>query len=413
MRAEIISCGTELLLGQITDTNATYLAQNLSGLGIDLYFVSQVGDNLERIVETLRRAWERSELIIMTGGLGPTEDDLTREAISTLLGERMQVDPTLEAELRAWFAARGVQMPERNVKQATLIPSARPLPNPLGTAPGWWVEKEGRIIVAMPGVPREMYRMWEAEVIPRLSPYTGGLIFTRILRVTGLGESTVEQRLEAFIHASNPTVATYAKSDAVDVRVTAKAASREEAERLVRESEARIREVLGNYIFGVDKETLPSVVGTMLAQRGQTLAVMESFTGGLLSSLITDVPGSSRYFRGGLVAYSRAVALEMGLPTELVEEAGLVSEETALVMAQLARQRLGADYGIGITGVAGPEPFEQKPAGTLALAIAGPAGLVTSSGSGWRGSREDQKYRSALAALNLLRLHLLGIKKAQ
>ncbi|WP_069805748.1 competence/damage-inducible protein A [Thermogemmatispora onikobensis] len=413
MRAEIISCGTELLLGQITDTNATYLAQSLSGLGIDLYFVSQVGDNLERIVETLRRAWERSELIIMTGGLGPTEDDLTREAISTLLGERMQVDPGLEAELRAWFAARGVQMPERNVKQATLIPSARPLPNPLGTAPGWWVEQAGRIIVAMPGVPREMYRMWEAEVIPRLSPYTGGLIFTRILRVIGLGESTVEQRLEPFIHASNPTVATYAKSDAVDVRVTAKAASREEAKRLVSETEARIREVLGDYIFGVDKETLPSVVGAMLAQRGQTLAVMESFTGGLLSSLITDIPGSSRYFRGGLVAYSRAVAQEMGLSSEPVERAGLVSEETARAMAQLARQRLAADYGIGITGVAGPEPLEQQPAGTLFLAIAGPTGVVTSSGSGWRGNREDQKYRSALAALNLLRLHLLGIKKAQ
>ncbi|WP_052889753.1 competence/damage-inducible protein A [Thermogemmatispora carboxidivorans] len=413
MRAEIISCGTELLLGQITDTNATYLAQSLSGLGIDLYFVSQVGDNLERIVETLRRAWERSELIIMTGGLGPTEDDLTREAISTLLGEHMQVDPSLEAELRAWFAARGVQMPERNVKQATLIPSARPLPNPLGTAPGWWVEKAGRIIVAMPGVPREMYRMWEAEAIPRLSPYTGGLIFTRILRVIGLGESTVEQRLEPFIHASNPTVATYAKSDAVDVRVTAKAASHKEAERLVSETEARIREVLGNYIFGVDKETLPSVVGTMLAQRGQTLAVMESFTGGLLSSLITDIPGSSRYFRGGLVAYSRAVAQEMGLSPEPVERAGLVSEETARAMAQLARQRLAADYGLGITGVAGPEPFEQQPAGTLFLAIAGPTGVVTSSGSGWRGNREDQKYRSALAALNLLRLHLLGLKKAQ
>ncbi|WP_376795141.1 competence/damage-inducible protein A [Thermogemmatispora sp.] len=413
MRAEIISCGTELLLGQITDTNATYLAQSLSGLGVDLYFVSQVGDNLERIVETLRRAWERSELIIMTGGLGPTEDDLTREAISALLGESMQVDPALEAELRAWFAARGVQMPERNVKQATLIPSARPLPNPLGTAPGWWVEKEGHIIVAMPGVPREMHRMWEAEVIPRLSPYTGGLIFTRILRVIGLGESTVEQRLEAFIHASNPTVATYAKSDAVDVRVTAKAASRQEAERLVKETEARIREVLGDYIFGVDRETLPGVVGAMLAQRGQSLAVMEGFTGGLLASLITDVPGSSRYFRGGLVAYSRAVALEMGLSPALVEQAGLVSEATARAMAQLVRQRLGADYGIGLTGVAGPEPFEQKPAGTLAMAIAGPGGFVTSSGSGWRGSREDQKYRSALGALNLLRLHLLGIKKAQ
>src|SRR5258708_4850433 len=223
MRAEILSCGTELLLGHITDTNATYLAQSLASLGIDLYFVSQVGDNQGRIVETLRRAWERSDLIIMTGGLGPTEDDLARESISALLGEAMRVDPTLEAELRGIFAARHSVMPERNVKQATLIPSARAIPNPLGTAPGWWVEKDGHIIVAMPGVPREMYRMWEQEVIPRLSPYTGGLIFTRILRVWGLGEAAVEERLGGLVRSNNPTLATYANSDSILGRFTAKA----------------------------------------------------------------------------------------------------------------------------------------------------------------------------------------------
>src|SRR6184192_1942569 len=200
VRAEIISCGTELLLGHITDTNATFLAQSLSALGIDLYFVSQVGDNLGRIVDTLKRAWERSDLIIMTGGLGPTEDDLARESISTLLGETMQVDPKLETELRNMFAGRNAYMPERNIKQATLIPSAQALPNPRGTAPVWWVEKDGRIIVAMPGVPREMYRMWEEEVIPRLRSYTGALIFTRILRVSGLGESSVEERLDSILH---------------------------------------------------------------------------------------------------------------------------------------------------------------------------------------------------------------------
>src|SRR5215472_13454641 len=210
MRAEILSCGTELLLGHITDTNATYLAQSLASLGIDLYFVSQVGDNQGRIVETLQRAWERSDLIIMTGGLGPTEDDLARESISATLGETMRVDPALEAELRGIFAARNIIMPERNVKQATLIPSARALRNPLGTAPGWWVEKDRRIIVAMPGVPREMYRMWEQEVMPRLSKYTSSLIFTRILRVYGLGESSVEELLDPLIHNANPTVATYA-----------------------------------------------------------------------------------------------------------------------------------------------------------------------------------------------------------
>ncbi len=201
MRAEILSCGTELLLGHITDTNATYLAQSLATLGIDLYFVSQVGDNQGRIVETLQRAWERSELIIMTGGLGPTEDDLARESISALLGETMQLDPELESNLRAMFARIGAKMPDRNLKQANLIPSAQSLPNPVGTAPGWWVEKDGRIIVTMPGVPSEMYRMWEQEAIPRLMPRTGNVLFTRILRVTGLGESTVEERL-GFIDTS-------------------------------------------------------------------------------------------------------------------------------------------------------------------------------------------------------------------
>ncbi len=277
MRAEILSCGTELLLGHITDTNATFLAQSLSALGIDLYFVSQVGDNQGRIVETLRRAWERSDLIIMTGGLGPTEDDLARESISGLLGEQMRVDPVLEDELRGWFAARGSKMPERNVKQATLIPSAQSLPNPQGTAPGWWVEKDGRIIVAMPGVPREMYRMWEQEAIPRLKPYTGGLIFTRILRVSGLGESTVEERLDSLIHSNNPTLATYAKQDAVDVRITAKAETSDEARQLVAEMEAQVRQILTYHIFGTDKDTLQGVIGQQLQARKKSLAVMEFY----------------------------------------------------------------------------------------------------------------------------------------
>src|SRR5256884_8271282 len=191
VRAEIISCGTELLLGHITDTNATFLAQSLSALGIDLYFVSQVGDNLGRIVETLKRAWERSDLIIMTGGLGPTEDDLARESISALLGETMQVDTVLETELRGIFAVRNVIMPERNVKQATLIPSARALRNPIGTAPGWWVEEDGHVVVAMPGVPVEMRKRWEEQAVPRLQTRLagGGVILSRTLKCIGIGES--------------------------------------------------------------------------------------------------------------------------------------------------------------------------------------------------------------------------------
>jgi nicotinamide-nucleotide amidase len=411
MRAEIISCGTELLLGHITDTNATYIAQSLASLGIDLYFVSQVGDNQGRIVETLRRAWDRSDLVIITGGLGPTEDDLARESISALLGERMLVDPVLEAELRGIFATRNIIMPERNIKQATLIPSARAIPNPLGTAPGWWVVKDERIIVAMPGVPREMYRMWEQEVIPRLVHYTGGLIFTRLLRVWGLGESAVEERLDSVIHGNNPTVATYAKSDAIDVRITAKAATREQAEQQVAEMEAQVREILRHHVFGVDKDTLQSVVGKYLTDRSQTLAVMESLTGGLLSSRITDVPGSSNYFVGGLVTYSTELEARMGVPREILDQHGTISEETARAMAHAVRERLGVDYGLGITGVAGPDKQEDKPAGTVHIAIEGPEGFVTGMGPGWRASRDDNKRLAVLTALNLLRLLLEGVKK--
>ncbi len=413
MHAEIISCGTELLLGHITDTNATYLAQSLASLGIDLYFVSQVGDNQGRIVETLRRAWERSDLVIITGGLGPTEDDLARESISAMLGETMQVDPVLEAELRAMFAARNSTMPERNIKQATLIPSAQALPNPRGTAPGWWVEKDGHIIVAMPGVPREMFYMWENEVIPRLAPFAGGLIFTRILRVWGLGESAVEERLGSVIHSNNPTVATYAKSDAIDVRITAKAETREQAEQQVAEMETQIRLILGHYIFGVDKDTLQSVIGKHLSSRNQCLTVMESLTGGLLSSTITDYLSSSKYFIGAIVSYSPDLKVQMGVPHEIIEQYGVISEETARAMAHAVRERLGADYGLGITGVVGPEKQEDKPAGIVHIAIEGPEGVVTGMGPGWRASRYDNKRLAVLAALNLLRLHLEGVKKGK
>ncbi|MEO8974113.1 MAG: competence/damage-inducible protein A [Ktedonobacteraceae bacterium] len=413
MRAEILSCGTELLLGHITDTNATYLAQSLSALGIDLYFVSQVGDNLGRIVDTLRRAWNRSDLIIMTGGLGPTEDDLARESISALLGETMRVDPTLEAELRGMFAGRGSQMPERNVKQATMIPSAQTLPNPRGSAPGWWVEKDGHIIVAMPGVPKEMHRMWEQEAIPRLKPYTGGLIFTRILRVSGMGESTVEERLGTLIHSNNPTLATYAKVDAVDVRITAKAETAVEAERQVAEMEVRVRQILGYHIFGTDKDTLQGVVGNLLQTHQQSLAVMESLTGGLLSSTITDAPNSSKHFIGGIAAYSIQLKEQMGVPHETIEQYGTVSEQTARAMAHAVRERLEADFGIGITGVAGPDTQEGKPVGTIHIAIEGPTGVVTAMGPGWRGGREDNKRFAVLTALNLLRLFLEGVKKAE
>ncbi|MBV9710085.1 MAG: CinA family nicotinamide mononucleotide deamidase-related protein, partial [Ktedonobacteraceae bacterium] len=333
-------------------------------------------------------------------------DDLARESISALLGETMRVDPVQEAELRAKFAGMGVQMPERNVKQATLIPSAQVLSNPIGTAPGWWVEKDGHIIVAMPGVPREMYRMWQEQAVPRLRSLLGSSIFTRILRVIGLGESTVEERISSLLPSNNPTIATYAKDDAIDVRITAKAASKEEAERLVATMEAQARQMLGSYVFGVDRDTLASVVGRLLLARHQTLGVMESLTGGLLASVITDVSGSSAYFLGGLVTYSNDLKAQMGVPREILEQYGAVSEETAIAMAHAVRERLGVDIGLGITGVAGPDPLERKPVGTVYIAVEGPEGGITTDRAGRRMNRSDNKRLSVYAALNLLRRFL-------
>jgi nicotinamide-nucleotide amidase len=408
MHAEIISCGTELLLGHISDTNATYLAQSLAAQGIDLFYVSQVGDNQARVVETLQKAWQRSDLVIMTGGLGPTEDDLTRESISSLLGETMFIDPTLEQNLRDRFSRIAPNMPERNLKQATLIPSAQTLPNPVGTAIGWWVEKDNHIIVAMPGVPREMHQMWEDEVVPRLATYVDGLLFTRILRVYGIGESSVEELLDPLLHSTNPTIATYAKSDAVDVRITAKASTRTEAMQLVAQTELQARQVLGNNVFGVAGDTLASVVGRLLTERKQTLSVMESLTGGLLASTITDVAGSSAYFIGGLVSYSTDLKAQLGIPRETLDEFGAVSEQTARAMAHTVRTQLKTDFGIGVTGVAGPDKQEDKPVGTVYIAVEGPEGVTSGMGPGWRGARDDQKRRAALSALDLLRRYLEG-----
>src|SRR5919202_290111 len=224
MRAEILSVGTELLLGQIVDTNANYLAQQLPPLGLDLYYVSQIGDNLGRLADAFRRGLERSEVIIATGGLGPTEDDLTREAIAEVLGETPVVQPALVAELRQFFERRGRSMPLRNVKQVTPIPSGTYLPNPVGTAPGWWVETDGKVIIAMPGVPHEMRKMWEEQAMPRLAErVTGAMIVSRVLKLVGIGESHAEEALGDLTHSTNPSLAPYAKSDGIHHRLTAKA----------------------------------------------------------------------------------------------------------------------------------------------------------------------------------------------
>ena len=408
MKAEIISIGTEILLGELLDTNANYLAARLPALGVDLYWTTQVGDNLERLTEALRRAWERSDLTLASGGLGPTEDDVTREAIAAALDESPSVQPELEAQLRAFFANRGLLMPERNVKQAALIPSARAIPNPRGTAPGWWVERAGRILVAMPGPPPELERMWEVEVAPRLAALVGGgVIVSRTLKTAGIGEGTIDEMVSPLLKSANPTIGVYAKADGVQLRITAKAATDEEARRLIAPLEEEARRVLGQAIWGADDDTLEGAVGALLKERGLTLATMESCTGGLLASTITDVAGSSAYFKGGFVSYTAEMKIALGVDAALVARHGVVSAEVAQDMARACRQRLGADFGIGITGVAGPDPLEGKPAGTVHIGLddgAAPQAVSYAFAQG----RAAVKRRAVTTALALLRRALLS-----
>ncbi len=407
MRAEILSIGTEILLGHITDTNAPYLARHLAEMGLDLFYVSQVGDNRGRVTETLRRAWERAEVIVTTGGLGPTEDDVTREAISDLIGEPPTVDAANLEQLRAFFSQRGIAMPERNVKQAWTTPSTTTLPNPRGTAPGWFVRRDGHVIIAMPGVPREMERMWEEEAMPRLMAVAGQTLVTRILRVIGLGESTVEERVSDLIHMTNPTLATYAKIDAVDLRISAKAATRAEAEAMLLPVEALARQRMTdpdgtNYVFGEDKITLAAVIGQHLLRLHWQLAALESCTGGLFASMLTDAPGSSAYFRGGVVTYATDLKEAQGVPPEIIERDGVISDATALAMAQAARDRLQAQVGVGITGVAGPDTQDGKPVGEIHIAVITPVGqrvLTAQIGNLERGEVKRRAVRSALTLL--------------
>jgi nicotinamide-nucleotide amidase len=406
MRAEILSIGTEILLGQIVDTNAPYLARHLADLGIDLFFISQVGDNQARVTETLQRAWDRADLIVTTGGLGPTEDDVTREAIAALLGETPAVNLEIEQTLRAFFQGRGLTMPERNLKQAWIIPSATVIQNPVGTAPGWLVERGGKIIVAMPGVPREMYRMWEREVLPVLVGRSGATLVTHVLRVTGLGESHVEERLGDLIHSTNPTVATYAKPEAVDVRISAKAPSAEEGEALIAPVEAQAHKALGPHVFGTGSQTLVGLVAEMLQERHWMAAVMESCTGGQLSAALTQLPGSSNHFRGGLVTYATDAKVAMGVPQETIDMYGVISDEAALAMARAARDRLAADVGVGVTGVAGPDSQDGHPVGEIHLAVVSPDGEIARAVR-LSGERSEIQRRATLVALDLLRRHLL------
>src|SRR3989442_11293809 len=288
MRAEILSIGTELLLGQIVDTNAAYLAGRLALLGIDCLHKQTVGDNLGRATDAFRLALSRTDLVVATGGLGPTEDDLTREAIAAALDEQPTIDPALETELRDWFAGRGLAMPERNRKQAWLIPSAQAIPNPNGTAPGWDTRRDGKRIVSMPGVPREMTYMWEHHIEPSLREST--VLRSRTLKLLGIGESHAEEALGELVRSTAPTVVTKAKDDGLHVRITDKDADPATMDRRIAAMETVVRERLGRYVWGTDDDTLGSVVGAGLERRRWRLATAEALSAGDVSPVLTHPP---------------------------------------------------------------------------------------------------------------------------
>jgi len=399
MRAEILSIGTELLLGQIVDTNANYLAQQLPALGLDLYYVSEVGDNLQRLADAFARALERSDVVISTGGVGPTEDDLTREAIARVLGEQLQVQPELEQQLREFFKRRGRTMPERNVKQATTIPSGTFLPNPIGTAPGWWVERDGKVIISMPGVPHEMRKMWDEQAQPRLARLlSGGVIVSRVLKLAGVGESHAEEALGDLTRSTNPTLATYAKSDGIHLRLTAKSDTQVEANSQLDEFEPRVRERVAQWLYGTEADDFPSVVGQLLRTRGLKLAVAESATGGQLAALITEAPGASDYFVAGYVAYSRLAKEALGVSSKLLDEHGTIATETTAALAAAARQTAAADVAIATTGNAGPDPAEDKPVGQLYIVV-DMQGKQICHETRYSTTRAEYKRRGALEAL--------------
>ena len=370
MKAEIMGIGTELLMGELTDTNSSWIASRLPALGIELQWVSIIGDDLPRLTEAFKQGMERSDIIFTTGGLGPTQDDLTREAIAAAFGETPIIQQEVVEDLERYFAARGGLMPQHNIKQANLIPSARFVPNRNGTAPGWWAERDGKIIICMPGPPGENQSMWEEQVEPQLA----GLIedevtITRNIKTMGMSEGAVDEIVSEFFGVENPYLGIYSKADGIHLRVIARAKDTATAHSMIAPVEKAIHERLGEYVWGYDDDTPEQAAGKSLIEKGLSVAVMEMCTGGALANSITDNPNSISYFKGGNVAYDGAALRSCGVPGEVMEKHGVVSQETANAMAETVRRNFNADVGIAVTGVPGPGEFEGKPLGLAYICV--------------------------------------------
>lgn len=390
-RAEILGVGTELLYGETLDTNTAEIARSLKPYALKVERTLRVADEVAPLAREVEEAFARARLVVLSGGLGPTPDDVTREAVALALGEPLELDEAVLGEIEAFFRARGRAMPEANRKQAMRIPSATWLKNPRGTAPGWWVRKGGKDLVLLPGPPPEWRPMWQ-EVLPRLGlprrPYA-----ERVLKTWGIGESEIVERLgPLFVRGEEVEVGTYPKLHGVEVVVRGR-------EDRVAELAEKIKKKLLKEVWGEGEITLAEAVKRRMEREGATLSTMESLTGGLLGAEITRVPGASRFYLGGVVSYSVGAKARFGVPQDLLSRT--VSAETARAMAEAARSLFGSTYALATTGVAGPDPLEGEPPGTVYVALAGPTGAEVRRYR-FLGDRETVRLRSVYAALALL-----------
>lgn len=410
MRCAVVAVGTELLLGQIVDTNSAHIGEQLAAAGISSHLQMKVGDNLERMVDAFRHALSASDAVIVCGGLGPTHDDLTREAIAEVMGAPLEHDESVADAIREMFARRQRRMADNNLRQALVPRGATVIPQTRGTAPGLICPVSDKVIYAVPGVPHEMRDMLERAVVPDLLARSGmsAVIMSRVLRTWGESESGLNERLAGIVEElgilGNPTLAFLASGwEGIKVRLTAKAAGAAEATRLLDEWDERVRGEVPDLVFGVDDQTMESVVLDVLSERGLTLSVAESVTGGLIGGRITNVPGASMVFRGGIVSYASEVKFDLlG-----VDRGPVVSEQAAVQMASGARRVMASDVALAVTGVAGPGEQDGQPVGTLCVGVVLADGSSRSTTVMLPGPREQMRQFAVINALDFLRRRLL------
>src|SRR2546421_130034 len=407
LTAEIIAIGSELLSSSRTDTNSLWLTDQLNRIGIDVRLKTIVGDDDARLEEVVKDAVKRSRVVITTGGLGPTEDDITRKVVARALGKRLSLDEKVLEEIRERFRSFGIaNMPERNSRQAMVIAGAEVLANPNGSAPGLYLQHEGCAIALMPGPPREMKPMFENHVLPRIQNLAGDTRFaTRVLRVAGLGESAVDEKIAPiYTKYENPQTTILFNSSEIEIHLRAHGRTEADAEALLDDLSLKIEEALGNSVFSFRGETMEEVLGRRLSITGFTLAVAESCTGGLIAQRLTNVPGSSKYFIEGVVTYSNESKTRLlGVDKELIREFGAVSQQVARDMARGVRHRANTDFGLAVTGIAGPDGgTKEKPVGLVYIALADDAHSEHKRLM-LPGDREMIRWRASQAALDMLR----------